>query len=195
MIDIGSVIQTLIISIFGAGAVKLMDYGLESYRADRLEKKEKAEKIGSFLADYAELTELFRFFARREGWIVQDEEGDFVKDEAGRYITEERNLVPKERYDSAMQALQGTDLKGAVAQKVVNIRLKSGEMFDLADQLDPSKNLRSKLGDLHLWTVSSLELRLEQEEAQGEDYDALVDALQRAVQTRREARAELRKHI
>ena len=176
--------ETILTAALGAGIVKLMDLAVDHFRQGQRRKEEKANRLLAYLNEFAELCALYRLFRYSEG-LKRDEKDEWVRDETGEFIVEERLEVEPPLEQAVKATLQVADLNSAIAQKIVNIRLRAGEMHDLACELNPSGSLREKFRELFLETATiGLSLR-------HKDFDQMVSALREADRTRREIRSML----
>jgi predicted nuclease with TOPRIM domain len=152
-------------------------------RARRREqrKEEKINKVNEQLDRFAELAELYAFFARTEAHVVKDGSGEFIKDEDGKPIIEKHSLEPEARFEQAIEALTGSDFRGAIARKIFEIRLNSGNAINIASELDPSGGLNKKFQELYWQTVNSIEFSIKHE-----SFERMVSSLREARKTRGE---------
>ena len=145
----------------------------------REEKQRKIDRVDTFLNAYGELCELYRLFAREGGHIEWSENGDLIRREG--YSAE-----PEPRFARAMEALEETHIEGAIAQKIVQIRLKSAEVGDIVSELDPTGTMGKQLSALYFKTIHAIEFWIEHKDA-----IRLLDALEEATKVRREFRLNL----
>jgi len=152
----------------------------ERARRRQQRREEKVNKVNEQLKRFAELAELYAFFARKE---VRSESDKIRRgeDEIEFIARDERVLEPEPRFEQAIEALTGSDFKGAIAQKIVEIHLNSGEATDIARELDSSGELYKKFQKLYWQTVKSIEFWIKHK-----DYEQMVSSLQEARRTRGE---------
>jgi uncharacterized small protein (DUF1192 family) len=192
MMEVKDIIQWVILLIVAAGGwffALYRDWVAKKEDEDkeaRSLKQQKIDKVEEYLNALAEIQELYRFFARKEENIERDENGAFVVDGSGAAVIEERILEPEERFEFAIQALEKTDIRSAIAQSVVKARRTQGEVSDIALELDPSGELNKRIGILQWRTISLLESHL-----QRKSFDGFVTSLKEATVVRREIRSML----
>ncbi len=153
-------------------------------------KRRRIEKVHAYLNAYGELVELYRLFARKESHLVRNENGEFITDASGSFVKEEHILEPEPRFELAIELLQGTDIRSAIAQKIVAIRLMNGEVGDIISELDPTGAMNSQLSVLHYKTTSAIEFWIKHKA-----FEEMATALKEATAVRREIRSNLEKII
>lgn len=188
--DLTQLLQWFITSVLGGVSVKVIDLFADNFRQGQRRTEEKVNKLITYLNEFGELTSLYRFLGRKVRSLKVDEKGMPAKDESGKLIIEERSFEPEPRFEQAIEALQGKDIKSAIAQKIAKIRLMSGEALDLADELDKTGELKKRIGMLFWKTTSVIELAIK-----GKNFQQLIDALAEADKTRKEIRLILQTHF
>lgn len=143
-------------SIIGGGIVLFYDLARERFKQRQAKNESKIEKILSYINEYGELVELYRFFAFVSGSIVRDESGKLLKDNEGNYVTEDIVLEPEPQFKSAIEELKETDINSAIAQKIVTIRLSSAEILDLSLEIDPSGSIKKGFSELFVKTIFNI---------------------------------------
>ena len=88
--------------------------------------------------------------------------------------------------EEQLREMTGTDVKGAILKKIVEIQLSYGEISDILVELRPNKELNDKYYKLHYLTTSSLDFWIN-----NDSYSALKKALKEATEYRRSIRKEL----
>jgi hypothetical protein len=146
-------------------------------------EREKLRRIHEHLDAYSELLEIYRMYARQTEHLVNDAAETFSVDEHGQYIVEKTNLEPEERFEMALRGMTETDLRGAIAQKIVSIRLNNGKIGDLLTEIDQSDALTIKMGKLFIRTVNESESAIA-----SNDFLEVVNALNEADRMRTEMR-------
>ena len=157
------------------------------------QKRRKVEKVHAYLNAYGELVELYRLFTRRkESYLARNENGEFITDESGNFVKKEEHILePEPRFELAIELLQGTDIRSAIAQKIVEIRLMSGEVGDIISELDdPTGAMNSQLSMLHYKTTSAIEFWIKHKA-----FEEMATVLKEATAVRREFRSNLEKII
>ncbi|HSH82765.1 MAG TPA: hypothetical protein VLA19_29895 [Herpetosiphonaceae bacterium] len=74
------------------------------------QKRRKLDKVSAHIDAYADLVELYRLYARRREYIVQNSDGSLQKDAAGNYVVQREVAQPEERFAAAVKSLDGSDL-------------------------------------------------------------------------------------
>jgi hypothetical protein len=156
-VDGGKLIEWFVTVVVGAAIVKLMDLLVERYRRSLQRSEEKVNKVVGYLNEFGELANLYRFFCHSESHLARGEDGELVKDGAGRFVVREDSLEPEPRFERAIEALRDANVDSVIAQKIVRIRLMSGEVFDIVQELDPTGNLKKRLGELYQQTIAAVE--------------------------------------
>jgi len=146
----------------------------------RVQKQKKIDRVNAYLDAYGELAELYRLFVRYEKHPTTDEEGNRA--------VEKQVLKPEYRFESAIGTLRETDIKGAIAQKIVAIRLQSGEVGDIIFEFDPTEEMNKRLGILYYTTVEAIEFWIEQKSPEN-----MMKALQDSAVIRRKFRSDFSK--
>ena len=154
------------------------------------QKQRKLDKVSAYIDAYADLVGLYRFYARRRDYMVPDGNDGFQKDAAGNYVVEREVAQPEERFEAAINSLEGSDLGSAIAQKIVQIRRMHGEIGDILDGIDPSGDLNRQLATLHHETTRSTEFWIKHQ-----DFEEMVRALENATRLRREFRRAVERKL
>ena len=158
------------------------------YRQNR--KQQMVEKVVAHVNRYGELSALYNFLARMSSHLVKDEAGQFVKDADGKYVKHVNMLEPEPRFEKAMEDLQQSDIKSAIAQKIVEIRLKSSEVFDILTVLDQTGYLKKELVELHYKSTRGIEFWIEHK-----DFKLYCDSLREAKEARQLLRQKIEKYL
>lgn len=184
---------TLLTAFLGASFVKLLDLAANRFLRQQSIKDENIVKLTTFLNDYGELVELYRFMAEASSHLVKDESGELLKDDGGKYIVESKVLEPNPKFESAIRNLQGMDIGSAITQKIASIRIKSSEAQDISLIIDPSGKLKELLKKLYLDTIYSIELVIKHKDngTPHATFQRMVEALRQADETRRNVRSQL----
>jgi hypothetical protein len=181
-------------AFLGAGLAKLIDLAASRYTDRRSRTEKQVNILLEHITQLGQLTELFKFFARYSAKNVRDANGQFIPGEAGKYIQERSILEPEPRFEAAIQALQGTDIKSAIAQKIAALRISSSEVRDIALELDPTGDLEKAFSDLYVATVWRSEIILS-EKSDGDPntlFLQMVEALKAADEKRQALRARVK---
>lgn len=191
--DSSQFFQTLLIAFLGAAFVKLLDFAAHRFVKQQSRKEDNIAILSTYLNNYGELVELYRFMAEASSHLIKDETGEFVKGEDDKYLVESKVLEPNPKFESAIKNMQGVDIGNAITQKIATIRLKSSEAQDISLIIDPSGELKELLKKLYLDTIYSIELVIKYKDA-GKPlatFQRMIDALNKADNTRRNVRARL----
>jgi hypothetical protein len=186
-----------ITAFVGAGIVKLFDLAYSRYNARQIRREKKISVLMDHIKDFGQLTELYRFFASYSAIKMTDEKGQLKRDNSGNYIVEKRVLEPAPRFEGAIKNLQGTDINSAIALKIASIRLSSSEAMDMANELDPSGDLKQQFTYLYTATIWSMDNILADKSVDNADakFVEFMSALKAADDTRRKLRARVQKLI
>lgn len=125
--------------------------------------------------------------------VVQDERGEFILDEEGKPLVESKILEPEPRFEEAIRDLTGEDLDAGITNRIAALRIASSEALDLAQELDPSGQVREELGNLYIKTIQGIETVLKHKNSvePGEAFSQLIDGLKAADEARRQVRIRL----
>jgi hypothetical protein len=183
-----------ITAFVGAGLVKLIDLAASRYSDRRTRTEKQITILLEHIAQFGRLTELFKFYATYSAKNIRDANGQFIPGESGRYVQERKILEPEPRFEAAIQALQGTDIKSAIAQSIAALRLSSPEAIDTAMEIDPSGDLRKEFNDLYSAAVWRNEIILDEKDEVNLDtkFLQLIEALKMAEEKRQTLRAKVK---
>jgi hypothetical protein len=154
----------------------------------RAQRQKKLDKIFDHLDTYAELVSLYRLYASGGSRIKKDKAGEFIRDKDDKPVVEAYMNEPEPRFDEALLAMQKADIKGAITQRTVTLRLSNGEVSDILVEFESDGNLVKKLGMLYYKTVDGIEKAID-----GGDILKLVAAIDEANKHRQALRQELLK--
>jgi hypothetical protein len=145
---------------------------------------------------FGELVQLYRFLANLSREVQQNEEGVIIRDDVGKPVIETKVFSIDPELESALSAMKGSDLRGAIAQQIVRIRLSSSDAIDLSLHLDPGGGIRQQLDTLWADCVFALESVLRRKDiGKPQDrYNELIESLKKADESRRTARQVVLKH-
>ena len=192
MIEAKDIVGWVVMLLVAAGGWCFAAYKEKSAREEKKKQREteqrdnKIEKIKEYLDALSELQGLYSFLARKEEYLLT-ENGSYLLTESGnRIVMEETQLEPEPRFEDAIRALEKTDIKGAIAQKTVQIRIMSGVVLDVACELDSSQELRRQLVVVTEKTTSGIDFFVDHR-----SFDGLREALKDATKARRDLREKL----
>ena len=153
-------------------------------------RQQMVDKVIAHVNRYGELCALYNFLARMSSHLVKDEAGQFVKDADGKYVKQVSMLEPEPRFEKAMEDLHQSDIKSAIAQKIVEIKLKSSEIFDILTVLDQTGSIKKELGELHYKAIRGIEFWIEHK-----DFKLYCDSLREAKEARQSLRQKLEEYL
>lgn len=190
------IVEWLGTAIVGAAIVKIFDALYLNYKDKRDDIKEKAKTLMVHVDDYAKLADLYRFYARASFNLVPNNNKTLSEDWSDRAEIEQITLIPEEKFDQAINQLTGVPIAELIVQRIVQIRIKSAEMLDIARDIDPTGNLKELFTDLYIKTVYEIGRFIENKNQVDPErhFDILVDKLKAAKETRQTLRDAINKY-
>lgn len=152
--------QILVTALSSGVIVKLLDFALSGFRETRERKAEKIKQVEEYLDRLTDLVQLFVFYAHSEYELRTEDENmpiTPIRDLWGRHADiSAHGMEPEMRAEAAFKMMQGVDLQNAIDQKKMSIVLRSENVLDLIDEIDPSQDLRKKVLQLYWLTTDTL---------------------------------------
>lgn len=191
--DLTEVGVWLITSIFGAAVIKLLDILVDKYKKEDVRITNKIKVLEDYTKEFGELFELYRFLGNVSSTVKKDKNGKLLRNKKGELITENRIFEADSRYEEAIKSIaNATNIKSAIAQKTMSIRLHSAEANDIAQELDTSKTLIRKFRELHIaiFKIDNV-LKNKNERKPHENFSAFVSVLDEANELRTEVNKQI----
>jgi hypothetical protein len=185
----------LVTSFMGAFLVKLFDVAYLKFTDRRSQKKEKVSKLLKHVDDYATLADLYRFYARSSSKLIPLDNDTSTDNWIENARVEHKIFEPEERFERAINEMNGAPLDEVILQRIVSIRIASSEILDISDELDPSEELKKQFTDLYIKTIYVIDKILENKN-QGDPigkFQTMFNALNDASEARKKLRNSLNK--
>lgn len=184
-------------SVVGAIIVKLFDAIFLKYKDNRTIRKEKVDSLLRQVDDYADLADLYRFYANSSSKLVPIDNDYSINNWVENAKVENKILEPEDSFIHAISEMKGTTLEDEILHKIVTIRLASSHISDISEELDPSGDISKQFTELYVNTIYSIDKILEHKN-QGDPFakfDKLNTSLHDASETRKRLRASLNRLV
>jgi len=188
-------LKLIITGAIGASIIKLLDLLVDRYRKGQSLREKMVDRLLEYLDELGEVTQLYSLFGRYSAKVVTDDSGKLLKDESGNWMREVKVFEPDSDLAEAFIALNETDIRGFINQKIITINQKIRGCLDSASELDKSGELRERLNDLYTRTTEPGRILKNKDVIKPEDaIIVMVNALKNADNFRRELRKEVSRY-
>ena len=138
-----------------------MQIKADKEKEHRNELQEKLSKVYALLADYAKLSQLYRFRSQFSANLVVDDNGNPIPESPEKFKIDEKYFVTNEKMDEAFKQMKGFDIISLLNQTKATILINSEEVNDILAELDPTNHLNEQLKKLYFRTIYQYDILIE----------------------------------